>query len=58
MRFSTPFLFHKIEVYVALIHIFQILASGKRAIIFILTSKLANSIKKCETFHARLKYAN
>ena len=46
MKFSTPFIFHNIEVSVPLIHIFLILASGKRAIIFFLTSKLANSSKK------------
>ena len=28
MKLSTPLLFHKIEVYVALIHIFRILALG------------------------------
>ena len=28
MKLSTPLLFHKIEVYVALIHIFRILSLG------------------------------
>ena len=43
MKFWPPFLFQKIEVYVALIHNFRVWASDQRARIFSRASKLANS---------------